>query len=455
MLEKRKLSAVLFADIAGYTSMMQEDESKALLIISKFKKVIESETGKYNGRIVQFFGDGCLLAFESSTEAVDCAMVFQTAFRDVPEVPVRIGIHMGEVLFKGNNAFGNGVNVASRIESMAIPGSILISKTVRDQILNKTDFLLVSLGTYEFKNVQEPMEVFAVANEGLIIPEKSEIEGKFKSSTRKKPGLKTILIISIVIVAMIVLGWMILTRSKAGTLTEEQRKQPVAVMPFENLTKDKAIDDLGLVVKDWISQGLLESENVPVIILKDDEQRNSKDEKDKFATIPTGVGIVVNGRYYDQSDDQVAAVAEIVDVKNKKVLFTLKPVMAVRDSLVNLLGELRKEVISFWGIDGTAGKRKPPAYKAYLFYVKGKETERLDFEKAKNFYYESFKIDSTFNLPLFALAAIGFNNSQVELRDSVMALLHKHETEFTSYEKTIWEGLKDRLTGDSGSKKTE
>jgi TolB-like protein len=412
MSEKRKLSAVLFADIAGYTAMMQEDESKALRLINKFKKVIESETGKYNGRIVQFFGDGCLLTFESSTEAVDCAMVFQTTFGETPEVPVRIGIHMGEVLFKSNNAFGNGVNVASRIESMGIPGSILVSKTVRDKIINKTDFLLASLGSFEFKNVQEPMEVFALANQGFVIPDKAEIQGKFKSPKRKKNRTKMVFALSILIVAILAVAWILMNKRKAGTLTEEQRQQPVAIMEFENLTKDKTIDDFGLVVKDWISHGLLESGNVPVIILNDSESGNNKDEKEKFAAIPTGVGIVVNGRYYNQSDDQVATVAEIVDVKTKKILFTLKPVLAIKDSLITTLDKLRKLVISYWGIDGNTDKRTPPPYTAYLSYVNGKKLESSDFEKAKNFYYKSLKIDSTFNLPLFALAAIGINNSQ-------------------------------------------
>ncbi len=78
--ENRKLTAVLFADIAGYTAMMQEDEKKALTLINKFKNIIESETPKLNGRIVQFYGDGCLLTFDSSTDAVDCAIILQKSF---------------------------------------------------------------------------------------------------------------------------------------------------------------------------------------------------------------------------------------------------------------------------------------------------------------------------------------------------------------------------------------
>ncbi|MBK6990595.1 MAG: adenylate/guanylate cyclase domain-containing protein [Chitinophagaceae bacterium] len=83
----------------------------------------------------------------------------QYVFSESPVIPVRIGIHMGEIMFRNNGAFGNGVNIASRIESMGIPGSILVSKTIRDQIINKSSFLLASLGTFQFKNVSEPMEV--------------------------------------------------------------------------------------------------------------------------------------------------------------------------------------------------------------------------------------------------------------------------------------------------------
>lgn len=127
MKETRKLSTIIFADIAGYTATMQEDEQKALSYLNGFKKVLHEETEKYDGRIVQLFGDGCLLTFDSITNAVYCAIELQKKFIDNNSIPVRIGIHTGEVIFKENNVFGDGVNIASRIESLGIPGAILVS----------------------------------------------------------------------------------------------------------------------------------------------------------------------------------------------------------------------------------------------------------------------------------------------------------------------------------------
>lgn len=448
----RKLSAVLFADIAGYTSMMQEDEKTALQLINKFKKDIENQTGKFNGRIVQFYGDGCLLTFESSTEAIDCAISLQKVFSESPIVPVRIGIHMGEIMFRNNGAFGNGVNIASRIESMGIPGSILVSKTIRDQIVNKSNFLLASLGTFEFKNVTEPMEVFALANEGFVIPDKSELEGKFKLPAKKKIPKWLIIAVPVLLLAIIATLWYLNDIKVATALTDEQKEQPVAVLAFENLTKDKSMDDFGLMIKDWISYALLESEKAPIIILDEEKIPFKDDVKEKFASIPIGVGIVITGRFFNQSDDQISTITEILDVKTKKILFTLKPVVAEKDSIMVMLDQLKNQVISYWGEITEESKKKPPSFAAYVHYLNGLKYQNSDYLKAQNFYQEAMKQDSTFITPLFALATSSINNLQPALRDSVMATLQLMENSFTPFEKKNWENLKSRLVVDSSEK---
>ena len=133
MSDKRKLTTVLFADIAGYTDLMQKDEQRALHFLNRFKVLLEDITRLHEGEIIQFFGDGCLLTFNSGTHGTACAIALQSAFQ-AEDIPVRIGMHLGDVVFKNQNAFGDGVNIASRIESLGIPGAILLSKTVRDQI---------------------------------------------------------------------------------------------------------------------------------------------------------------------------------------------------------------------------------------------------------------------------------------------------------------------------------
>lgn len=185
MEEIRKLSTILFADIVGYSALMQQDERKALGTLNAFKKILEEEVEQQQGRIIQFFGDGCLLSFESATHGVTCASALQKRFIQ-QEVPVRIGMHLGEVLYKNNNAFGDGVNIASRIESMGVPGAIIVSKAIRDQIKNNADFQLAPLGAYPFKNIEAPMQIFAIANEGFTVPKAHEMKGKLKE---KQGGL--------------------------------------------------------------------------------------------------------------------------------------------------------------------------------------------------------------------------------------------------------------------------
>ncbi|MGB5204827.1 adenylate/guanylate cyclase domain-containing protein [Eudoraea sp.] len=188
MIEQRRLSTVLFADIVGYTSLMQSDEKRAMLFLNHFKELVENIVPAYQGEIIQYYGDAVLLTFESATAGVECAIELQQAFIE-KEIPIRIGMHLGDVIFKNDNVFGDGVNIASRIESMGIPGCLLVSKTIRDQLVNKGDFLLHSLGPFEFKNVEEPMEVFAITNEGMELPKREQIKGKLKDS-EKKPAIK-------------------------------------------------------------------------------------------------------------------------------------------------------------------------------------------------------------------------------------------------------------------------
>lgn len=179
MIEARKLASIAFADIAGYTAMMQADERNALQVLDRFKEVLESEMHLHPGEIVQFFGDGCLLSFDSALAGLNAATSMQSRFRAL-KIPVRIGMHLGDVIFKNNNVFGDGVNLASRIESIAVPGSVLVSRALYDQVKNKTEFVLLSMGSFQFKNVAEKMEVFAVANEGFAIPQQEQVRGKLE-----------------------------------------------------------------------------------------------------------------------------------------------------------------------------------------------------------------------------------------------------------------------------------
>lgn len=178
MPQSRQLTAIMFADIAGYTAMMQEDEVLALQVRSKFKKILEDEIAAHKGQILELKGDGSLCIFNSTIEGVKAAIALQLAMQKEPVVPLRIGIHTGDVIIEENNIYGDGVNVASRMESFAMPGSIFISGKAYDDVKNQKDIQTISLGKYLFKNVKEQIEIFAVSNEGMKIPAGNTLEGK-------------------------------------------------------------------------------------------------------------------------------------------------------------------------------------------------------------------------------------------------------------------------------------
>ena len=163
--------------MAGYTALMQQDESGAKKLRDLHRKALEEETEKSGGQVLQYYGDGSLSIYSSSLEAVECAIAIQTRIKD--KVNLRIGIHIGDIVKDEDGAiYGNGVNVASRIESMAIPGAVLVSGKLHDDIKNHATISTKKLGVFELKNVEQPAEIFAIANEALNVPSVKDMTGK-------------------------------------------------------------------------------------------------------------------------------------------------------------------------------------------------------------------------------------------------------------------------------------
>jgi len=182
MPESRQLSVIMFTDIVGYTAMMEENESLALIKLNRFKKELHLQVQENKGTVIQYFGDGGLIIFTNSEDAVNCARNLQKELKEEPFVPLRIGIHLGDIIYKEGNIFGNSVNITSRIESMGIPGAVLISETVQKQLKNKPHFNLNSLGNFEFKNVDKPMEIFALVIDGFPLIKSTDLSGKVRET---------------------------------------------------------------------------------------------------------------------------------------------------------------------------------------------------------------------------------------------------------------------------------
>ena len=174
----RQLAAILFADMTGYTALMQENEQLARHKRQRLKEVLENTIGQFNGKILQYYGDGSLSIFNSAIDSVHAAIQIQQLLLQDPKVDLRIGIHTGDVIIEEESIYGDGVNLASRIESLAVPGGVFISEKVFDEIRNQQHIQTRELGYFELKNVKQPVRVFAIANSGIVVPGRNEVRGK-------------------------------------------------------------------------------------------------------------------------------------------------------------------------------------------------------------------------------------------------------------------------------------
>ena len=175
---KRRQAAVVFNDISGYTSLMQSNEDQAILIRQRHKEVVDRLTRHHKGTIIQYYGDGTLSIFDNSLDAVQCALSMQLEFKKPPEIPLRIGINAGDILLGPDGIYGDSVNVASRIERMSLPGSVLISSRVFEEIKEHHHIKTTDLGQFELKNVKVPVNIHAVVNDGMRVPDPQDLAGK-------------------------------------------------------------------------------------------------------------------------------------------------------------------------------------------------------------------------------------------------------------------------------------
>ena len=155
----RHLAAILFTDIVGFTALMQQNEESAMGLIRRYHAVMNDSANSHNGEVVNDYGDGSLSLFHSATEAVACAIEVQQLLRVDPSVPLRIGLHVGEVLMENGKVLGDAVNIASRIQSLGYANCILFSREICDKIRNHPEFIVAPLGSFHFKNVDQPMEI--------------------------------------------------------------------------------------------------------------------------------------------------------------------------------------------------------------------------------------------------------------------------------------------------------
>jgi adenylate cyclase len=255
MATNRLLAAILFTDIEGYTALMQQDERMAISMKDRHREVFQKMHQQFNGRIIRYYGDGTLSIFQSAVDAVKCTVAMQQHFVQWPKIPVRIGLHTGDITIDEEDIFGDGVNLASRIESLGMAGSVLISDKVNDEIHNHPELKTISAGTYRLKNIERPVEVFAIIADGLVVPKTGSLKGKTEEKTyiqspreTKRISKRLIAISTLVLLALATGSYFLLN----GRIKKQNKPTDkwLAVLPFRLISNDSSIL--------WLSNGFTE-----------------------------------------------------------------------------------------------------------------------------------------------------------------------------------------------------
>jgi len=356
--KNRRLSAILFADIVGYTSLMQTDEVQARQNLEKFRNTLNEQVILHHGEIINYYGDGCLCTFNSAVDAMQCAKAVQNLFLKTPKVPVRIGLHSGDVFFEADNVYGDSVNIASRIESLGVAGSVLFSKRIKRDIDNQTDFKLESLGQFEFKNVNKSMEVFALANEGFVIPKTSDMQGKLKAPTKIPETPKPTNSfpkwgIPIVLAAIIAgLAWFFNQKENAlaNSINQEnieQMEKSIAILPFRDLSPEGNQVYFADGIVEAIRSKLAQIGNLRVTSMT--SVLGYRDNPKPIGIIAEELKVehILEGTVY-RADNKVRVIAQLINAKTDEHLWAetydeeLTDIFAIQSKIANVVTQALK-----------------------------------------------------------------------------------------------------------------
>ena len=441
MSQSRQLAAIMFTDIVGYTALMEQDEKKAFDVLKKNLDIHQSIINEFRGRLIKEMGDGMLASFPTVSDALNAAIQIQNQCNKINEYKLSIGIHQGEVVFQNNDVFGDAVNVASRIQSLGSAGSILFSKKITDEIKNKAEFQTVSLGSFEFKNVIEPIEVFALANDGFPIPKKNRIQGKLKNRNFQKQKVKYAALLILTIALSIVIYYQFIEFQNKRVVSEI-RNSSIAILPFENQTGRKELNSIGQVAADFISTNLIQNQFWKVISTQEVFRQtvyagvSTNPEAERKILDQSRVDFLVVG-HYNLIGDSVLLVASVNDVTDNKILYTTPIIKCIVTDPMKAVNAVQQFILGYLMFSRSDEKHlttRPPMYDAYQEYLKGMEGwtkdnlgpgnnyERKDTEIERNFK-NSISMDVDFLPPYFKLAEFYSIDRKFKRLDSILQIL--------------------------------
>jgi adenylate cyclase len=446
MSSSRQLAAIMFTDIVGYTALMGRDEQKAFELLRKNREIHKPLIKQFHGTWIKELGDGVLASFHTVTDAVFCAAAIHQACNNAEGLQLRIGIHLGEVIFENHDVFGDGVNIASRLQAMASPGSIWVSEAVYKNLVNKKEITSKFIKEETLKNVAEPVKVYEISVKEIpgYLPDSTKAYQK-QSKIETSGSKKSILITAAIILAVLSAGYFLFfsKQSKQAADNKESTEKSIAVLPFKLIGTDEEGKYFAEGVADVLINHLHEIKNLKVRSRTSVEQY--RDTKKMMSDIAKELkaDYIIEGSAQKYKDD-IRIIVQLINPDtdehiwkneyNKKFEDILKvqseiALQIVKELNVKLAPEQKKRIEKVY----------TKSTEAWDLFLRGKEYLRTwskfhevnDLNIAIRFFSESIKKDSGFALGYTWLADaiqgidhLAFNK-KVQGLDSVFQLVQK------------------------------
>jgi len=333
---ERRLTAILAADVAGYSRLMEADEEETLAQLKAHRReLIDPKIGEHRGRIVKTTGDGLLAEFASVVDAVRCAVEIQNEMAkrnaDVPpdrRIEFRIGINLGDIIIDESDIFGDGVNVAARLEALAEPSGICVSRMARDQVRDRLALSFEDMGEQQVKNIARPVRAYRVVSDAAVRPPVMAVPG------RRRRVLRRALAASIAAVVLLAIGaatsWRLYRPHPAPTAAGAPAPPPalpdrpsIAVLPFANLSGDPAQDYLADGLTDNLVDALAQNPGLFVIARNATLVYRGEAVAPRAVAKDLGVRYVLEGSV-QKSGDHIRVTAQLIDTVNDSHLLSQK-----------------------------------------------------------------------------------------------------------------------------------
>ena len=354
---ERKLTAILCADVFGYSRLMGENEEATLRTLSSHRKLIDSLIEQHRGRFVNSAGDSVLAEFASVVNAVQCAVEIQRTLKSenapLPSdrrMELRIGVNLGDVMVDGAQIYGDGVNVAARLESLADPGGICISHTVHDQIKNRLTLSYADLGAQSVKNIAEPVRVFRVMLDGETATRTTAKAKELSLRKHWRGGVFSLAGLALIAGVIVFVQHLSLrpptttasippAQSPALTLPD---KPSIAVLPFTNMSGDRDQEYFSDGITDDLITALSRLPDLFVIARTSTFTYKGKAAKVQDVSRELGVKYILEGGVRKEAD-QVRITAQLVDATTGADLWAqhydrpLQNIFSLQDEIVQMI----------------------------------------------------------------------------------------------------------------------